>query len=710
MRILLVTKPHLPVMGGGQMTVHWLALALADRGHPVSVLSVARASATPGGHVAGARQDRTLGYPVIRLPEPSAVTPALLDDLAPDVAVLNGFHDSLVEWGTQLLRTLRGVPTALYLHDARGVQLAAQVDCVAAVSRFLAEQCKPGTLAIPPIIDRSRYRVPTTRQRALFVNPVPAKGLATAIELASARPDIPFAFQRCWPLAPPILASLRTEVRRLANVELRGPSLDPRAIYGDARVLLAPSTGVEAWGRVAREAQASGIPVVGAGVGGLPEAVGSGGVVLGSGEGLEGWLDAVGKLWDDPEAYAAAVENAELQGADPDAGSDVVGAAFERLLMPIVGGEKYRKQSRRALAPAEAESRPPAFLVGLRYPHHARHSGYDRFAEHLGHRIRAPIRARWFPGRAGTAVNRALAAALGRPRYSVSVLLAEVVAAAHMLRRKNSVYHVMYGDRDLLLLRFLAGRRGNRLIATFHGPLAVPAPTLEWLPRTLDAVILVAEYQRSYFESLLPPDRIFVVRHGVDSEFFHPGAETAADRTCITVGSHLRDFATLTRTVEHVWRQDPAVRFVFAGLESDGVLGPLARDKRVRVLARVSDAELRAAYQTAGVALFAFQDATASNSLLEAMACGLPVVTTDVGGVGEYVNSDAACLCAPGDAECMAYGVLALLADPKRARRMGRASRALAVELDYRSMAAEVRKVYAHVLDEHAPNEIRVCR
>jgi glycosyltransferase involved in cell wall biosynthesis len=337
-RILLITKPHLPVIGGGQMTVHWLALALAGRGHAISVLSVGHSSPTTDGQAPDGTVDRTLGYPVIRLPEPSALTPALLDDLAPDVAVLNGFHDRLVEWGARLLGILRGVPTALYLHDARGVQLAAHVECVAAVSRFLAERCGPGTAAIPPIVDRSRYRVPTTRERALFVNPVAAKGLATAIELARARPDIPFAFQFCWPLAPAIVASLRAGVQALANVELREASPDPSAFYGDARVLLAPSKEVEAWGRVAREAQASGIPVVGAGVGGLPEAVGSGGVVVGPEEGIEGWLDAVGKLWDDPEAYAAAVERAELPGAYPAAGSDAVAGAFERLLAPIVAG------------------------------------------------------------------------------------------------------------------------------------------------------------------------------------------------------------------------------------------------------------------------------------------------------------------------------------------------------------------------------------
>ena len=84
------------------------------------------------------------------------------------------------------------------------------------------------------------------------------------------------------------------------------------------------------------------------------------------------------------------------------------------------------------------------------------------------------------------------------------------------------------------------------------------------------------------------------------------------------------------------------------------------------------------------------------------MACGLPVVTTDVGGVGEYVDHDAACLRPAGDAESLAGDVLAVLADPARARRMGRASRALAVEHDYRRMAAEVQEVYARVLEPRA--------
>ena len=57
---------------------------------------------------------------------------------------------------------------------------------------------------------------------------------------------------------------------------------------------------------------------------------------MGPGEGIGGWLRAVSRLWDDREAYAAAVESAELQGADPAVGSQAVAGAFERLLAPMV--------------------------------------------------------------------------------------------------------------------------------------------------------------------------------------------------------------------------------------------------------------------------------------------------------------------------------------------------------------------------------------
>jgi glycosyltransferase involved in cell wall biosynthesis len=61
-------------------------------------------------------------------------------------------------------------------------------------------------------------------------------------------------------------------------------------------------------------------------------------------------------------------------------------------------------------------------------------------------------------------------------------------------------------------------------------------------------------------------------------------------------------------------------------------------------------------------------------SLLEAMAAGLPVVATSVGGVPELVrHAETGLLVPAGDAPALAHAIAALLTDPERCRRMGEA-------------------------------------
>jgi glycosyltransferase involved in cell wall biosynthesis len=75
--------------------------------------------------------------------------------------------------------------------------------------------------------------------------------------------------------------------------------LDMRRIYSRTGLLLVPSTWEEGFGRVVVEAQMSGIPAVASDRGGLPEAVGDGGVLLDPDAAISAWVDAVQRIWTD---------------------------------------------------------------------------------------------------------------------------------------------------------------------------------------------------------------------------------------------------------------------------------------------------------------------------------------------------------------------------------------------------------------------------
>jgi glycosyltransferase involved in cell wall biosynthesis len=344
----------------------------------------------------------------------------------------------------------------------------------------------------------------------------------------------------------------------------------------------------------------------------------------------------------------------------------------------------------------------PIYLVGSRFKHHAAHSGYEGFYRHLTIPLKAPIKLRYLPGMWGWRVDSTIGALARRPCYTLAALLSEVLFSFGMIARK-AVHHAIYADTDLWLLPKVSRWTNNRLIATFHEP---PA-TLGFMAvdsrivANLAAVVLVAEAQRIYFENLIDRDRIFVVPHGVDTEFFRPRLQCPSEPICITVGSHLRDFVTLKQAMELVWQVKPEAQFVAVGLrhsnESQARTVFSGEEKRVQFFESISDDELRDKYQSARVALFSFQDATVNNAMLEAMACGLPVVATDVGGVREYLGS-AGTLCPPRDPGALARGVCELLDDASLASRLAHASRDRALQFNYAVVAAQMARVYSHVL------------
>jgi glycosyltransferase involved in cell wall biosynthesis len=97
------------------------------------------------------------------------------------------------------------------------------------------------------------------------------------------------------------------------------------------------------------------------------------------------------------------------------------------------------------------------------------------------------------------------------------------------------------------------------------------------------------------------------------------------------------------------------------------------------------------------VAAYCYKQATANNSVMEAMSCGVPVVATDIGGIREYTGPHPAILCPQWDPESIAAGILRIFRDRAEAARMRKAARERAVEFDYRVMARNLSRAYEQV-------------
>ncbi|WEJ13840.1 glycosyltransferase (plasmid) [Sinorhizobium sp. K101] len=312
--------------GGVQSSTHHLVQQLRDRGHEAGVLASLfgdgffgfkarvklKLSGGPGV------LDNFPGYPVVRAWHPWEAAAFAVQKLQPDVAVVQ-CHKS-VPIGKAL--QVHNVPRVVYLRNVEFHELAGDLrELTSALyianSEFTAGAYKRkfgmDSVVIPPTINPDRTQ--STREYVTFINPYKEKGFELAVQIAERCPDIPFLFLESWKLADDHRAEIEKIIAPLKNVRLENRTSDMKAIYGRTKILLAPSKWEEAWGRVASEAHCSGIPVVGSSRGGLPEAIGEGGIILDYDAPLEEWTGAIRKLWSDDAEYqrlsAAASKFAE---------------------------------------------------------------------------------------------------------------------------------------------------------------------------------------------------------------------------------------------------------------------------------------------------------------------------------------------------------------------------------------------------------------
>lgn len=316
------------------------------------------------------------------------------------------------------------------------------------------------------------------------------------------------------------------------------------------------------------------------------------------------------------------------------------------------------------------------------WDHHARHSGYSPLCRGIGF---VPVpKLQVLPNFAG----RALSALSLNPYWERQVLL-------RALLRVGGFRHLHINDGDFIRWPVAPKPRGVTVSATFHHPLdRLTRNVPEWREGELDLAIAVARCQVPYLESVFGAGRAVFVAHGVDTGYFQPGGGDRDPDLVISVGVHRRDFKTLAAAATIIRSRRPQTRV--------GLIAPQRHvpdfigDAPIELFCDVPDEELLRLYQTAAAQLLPLAASTANNAVLEGMAAGLPLVTTELDGVADYVHPDWCVSCPPGDAEAHAEAALALLDAPDRRQAMETAARTHATNYDWRVIRETFRETLRH--------------
>ncbi len=202
----------------------------------------------------------------------------------------------------------------------------------------------------------------------------------------------------------------------------------------------------------------------------------------------------------------------------------------------------------------------------------------------------------------------------------------------------------------------------------------------------LDKIVTVSEASRREIERYfgIPEKQISVVYNGTDTEVFRPIPEQPKQADLLFVGrteDRKKGLGTLIEALTHLPKHR-TLKIIDGRIPDDGLAIRLIRrfglQDRVLLHRRMlTIPELVAEYSTGRVAVVPSFFEGFGFPASEAMACGVPVIANAAGALPEVVGTggEAGLLVPPRDPRALAAAAEAVLADPDRAARMGRAAR-----------------------------------
>lgn len=237
-----------------------------------------------------------------------------------------------------------------------------------------------------------------------------------------------------------------------------------------------------------------------------------------------------------------------------------------------------------------------------------------------------------------------------------------------------------------------------------------------------DALIAVSKYTFSELTELYGIDekKIYVIYNGVDINKFKPRVNKAElkrefsleekQKTVLFVGRlyHRKGLEILLHSIPPVLQKFSDVKFAISGAgfkEKEESLRTLAKklkiEEQVKFLGYIPDEKLPFLYSASDIFVLPAIYENFPFAILEAQATGLPVISTKVGGIPEFLtDNENGFLIDPGDPTQLTQKVLTLLQDQQLAIEMGRRGRKLIKDkLSWRLITSQVIALYHKLLE-----------
>jgi glycosyltransferase involved in cell wall biosynthesis len=309
--------------------------------------------------------------------------------------------------------------------------------------------------------------------------------------------------------------------------------------------------------------------------------------------------------------------------------------------------------------------------------------------------------------------------------------------AARLLKVRRSDFDIVHDNQVLGYGMLDIAEMGLPLVTTIHHPITydrridlATAPTLRkklalrrWygflrmqqkVARRVGKVLTVSESSRQGIVSDfgVKDSDIQVIPLGVNDEVFVPPSKprvpgrivamASADAPMKGIATLLESFAKLRteRDLELVLVTRPT-----PGGRTERLIDELGITEHVTFVNGISDSELVEVMGSAEVACVPSLYEGFSLPTAELMACETPLVVSRAGAIPEVVGPDGECadLVRPGDVGELEAAIAALLDDPERRTRMGKAGRARVLErFSWHAVAAATAAAYEEVVSKHA--------